>query len=81
MDYNNKYLKYKNKYLKLREELISQGVDVDKLMKESLNQLGNKKVEQNGGNDENIFITQQELSELNFIQPNLPFLFAVSDIL
>ena len=32
MDYQNKYLKYKMKYIQLKEELISQGYDVDDLM-------------------------------------------------
>lgn len=43
MDYENKYLKYKNKYLKLREELISQGINVDEMLDEALGKWGDLK--------------------------------------
>ena len=64
MNYENKYLKYKNKYLKLREELISQGVNVDEILEQELGNISNK-VEQNGGGNNDIFISNNELSEMN----------------
>ena len=79
MDYGKKYLKYKNKYLQLRKELISQGVDVDKILNEEISKLGNNNQQnntennnqQNGGGD-NIFITNNELTEMNLTEtPNV----------
>ena len=71
MDYENKYLKYKNKYLKLREELISQGINVDQILEEELSKISNN-VEQNGGGRDDIFIPSNELTEMNLTEtPNV----------
>ena len=67
MNYENKYLKYKNKYLQLRQELISQGVDVDQYMNENLKNLNI----QSGGGDNDIFVSNQELTELKLSELNL----------
>ena len=64
MNYENKYLKYKNKYLKLREELISQGINVDQIMEQELSKLSNN-VKQSGGGSDDIFLPSQELTEMN----------------
>jgi len=71
MDYGKKYLKYKSKYLKLREELISQGINVDEILEAELSKISNK-FEQNGGGSDDIFIPSNELTEMNLTEtPNV----------